>query len=77
MLTTSDLWRGRQIQAGKSTSLLHINDKKFSPLIQNSIANVNMEICYCSMYKDCWIKQSGFEPRQVEKCDVEAPDFFG
>ena len=76
-ITYSSLWRGRQIQAGESTSLLHVKDRKFINLLQKSIPKANMEICYCSMYKDCWIKENSKVPKQVEQCEMNAPDFFG
>ena len=55
--TYSSLWRGQVIMAGESIQFFENNDpgtiKYLLELFENG--KTKIEICYCSVYDDCWV----------------------
>ena len=74
--TTSGLWHGRQIQAGDKATLVHLKDLKPANELHQNISKMKMKICYCSMYKDCWIKVNSSIPQAIEECPVDSHKYF-
>ena len=75
-LIVSDIWDGRQIKSGQNIELMHLEDPETIDLLINSSATLNMKICYCSMYRECWIKEMGKIPTQITQCPADAPKSF-
>jgi len=49
---------------------IHINDRDVGAAFKNAVERFRMDICYCSVYDDCWIAHwqvSKVDP--VESCD--------
>jgi len=56
---------------------IRVNQRDVAIAFKNAIDRFKMEICYCSVYDDCWIahwQQSKVDP--VASCDVAAADQF-
>lgn len=70
-INISDLWQGRQIKAGEQVVLLQLSEKPAALEFHRNVGKLNMKVCYCSIYKDCWIKQSGEVPKAVEQCPAD------
>ncbi|MAQ00946.1 MAG: hypothetical protein CL586_02280 [Alteromonadaceae bacterium] len=59
---------GQQIQAMKT------NDPETVKTLLN--ASISAEICYCSIYDDCWLSAGVNAPISVEKCDINEDERF-
>jgi len=70
-IITSDLWNGRQLKAGEEVSLLTLSDKVIGRSFHKNFNRVKFSVCYCSIYKECWIKHTEKAPRYVESCPVD------
>ena len=64
----SNLWFERQIQAGEDIILLHLSEGPTAKKFHSSSSKLNMKICYCSMYEECWIKEGSKMPELVQQC---------
>jgi hypothetical protein len=56
---------------------IRINQRDVATVFKNSIDRFGMEICYCSVYDDCWIAHwqvSKVDP--VERCDAAGKASF-
>jgi hypothetical protein len=66
--TYSGLWEGQVVMAGENIQLFKNNNAKtvkyFLDMVQAN--RIEFEICYCSVYEDCWIS-SGMEVK-ASKC---------
>ncbi len=69
-ISYSGLWKGRQMKAGEQVTLVHLTEKETARMFHRNIQKLNMKICYCSIYKDCWIKENAKEPQPVSACPV-------
>lgn len=72
----SGLWKGRQIKAGETLALIHIKESEVAKGFQQNYSKVNMKICYCSMYRECWIKEDHHVPIAVEACPADSQTSF-
>jgi len=75
-ITTGGLWNGRQIQAGETITLVHLTDKEIVPAFHRNVHKMKMKICYCSMYKECWIKENSKLPVEVTQCPSNGKTSF-
>ena len=75
-ITVSDLWNGRQIKAGERIVLIHLSEEQAARKFHSNISKLKMKICYCSMYKECWIKENSKIPKQVAQCPVNSYKSF-
>ncbi|HEV7491353.1 MAG TPA: hypothetical protein VGO25_11135 [Rhodanobacteraceae bacterium] len=56
---------------------IHINDRDVGTAFKNAVERFKMDICYCSVYDDCWIahwQMSKVDP--VERCDAPGETSF-
>jgi len=72
----SDLWSGRQVKAGEEIALLHIDEGKTAKEFHSNVGKLDMKICYCSMYNECWIKRSSEIPHPVAQCAIKSKQSF-
>jgi hypothetical protein len=57
-------------------SAIRANDRELAGLFKNAIARFNMEICYCSVYDDCWIARwQQWHADAVDRCPVDGVQF--
>lgn len=59
---------GQQIQAMKVTSAASVAD------LLNT--DVEAEICYCSIFDDCWVSSGIEAPVSVERCEINEAERF-
>lgn len=70
-ITSSDLYAGRVIQAGKNITLLNTKDlktaKDFLDIFSSKVPKVTIEITYRSIYNERWKIEGGFSvPQKIE-----------
>ena len=70
------LWNGRRIRAEEQVVLLHLTENETALKFQKNISKINIEICYCSVYDDCWIKEGFKSPVPVKKCPATGRQSF-
>ena len=75
-ISTGGLWLGRQIQARETVVLVHLRDNEVAQEVYSNISKVNMKICYCSMYKECWIKEDSQLPKAIKECPTNSNTAF-
>jgi len=75
-MTTGGLWLGRQIQARETVVLVHLKENDIAKKVYRNINKVNMKICYCSMYKQCWVKEDSHVPEAVKECPTNSKTKF-
>lgn len=39
-------------------------------------ANIKLELCYCSIYDECWLIDKTNQPKEVDACIADAKDLF-
>lgn len=45
-------------------------------LLSQAKSDITIELCYCSMYQDCWFNQGfGSEPQDIPACESETMSF--
>lgn len=38
--------------------------------------NLSMELCYCSIYDECWLITRSNQPEETERCDIAGAEAF-
>jgi len=55
---------------------IRVNDRELATLFKNAIDRFSMDICYCSVYDDCWIAHwQRWRVDATERCVVEGVQF--
>ena len=72
----SGLWKGRQIKQGELITLLHLKEEITAQKFLENSHELNMKICYCSIYKECWIKEDNKEPLLISQCPMSNQTSF-
>jgi len=61
------------IQNGTAQVLFEVNTAEQATILNKNINRVNVSVCYCSVYNDCWVA-SLHKPWNTEgQCGVEKP----
>lgn len=69
---TSDLAPGKTVLPGESVQAVSINDALLLDDGHLDIDRMEAEICYCSVYGECWISRfEDFRPEAVRACPDE------
>jgi hypothetical protein len=72
----------RIVPAGEEVVALHTADPQLADALAQALAKLSMELCYCSVYDDCWIVAANFgvglapSPRPVSACPAASADMF-
>jgi len=66
--TESNIWTGLQIQAGVTKVAISIEDKTNARKFHENASKFTYEICYCSIYDECWTKDKDTPPVSVDEC---------
>lgn len=61
------------ISANEETIAFAVSDTTIGNLLSKADARIQIEICYCSVYEDCWLVKKDEPVKVVEKCDVTHP----
>jgi hypothetical protein len=78
---TSSVRPGMVLLPGTTTEVVRIGDPAFADEVRrllNDDRRVRIRVCYCSLYRDCWLSDSGaLEPAEVRACPTpdEALEF--
>ncbi len=70
------LWYGRQVRAEETMELVHLTEKETAITFFQNVSKMNMEICYCSIYDDCWLKEDEKIPEPIDKCSTAGRKSF-
>jgi hypothetical protein len=56
---------------------IRVHQREIATLFKNAVDRFKMDICYCSVYDDCWIARWQ-QPKvdAVDRCEVAAADAF-
>lgn len=69
-VTLTNLGAGSVIRSGDSVTLLRVESKQFAARAAEARKRTRLEVCYCSMLKQCWRKATGEDyPTEVRACD--------
>jgi hypothetical protein len=71
----------RIVSSGESVALVYTADPAFADAFATAMHRLTMEICYCSVYDDCWIVSNTFGegsalPGEVGGCPGAGDDTF-
>lgn len=72
----SSLWNGRQIKPEEQIALMHIEKSEAAKQYFKNSSMVNIKICYCSIYGDCWLKKNFKNPVAIKNCPVNGRERF-
>jgi hypothetical protein len=68
-VTLTNLGPGSVIRPGDSVQLLRVESKQFAALAAQAQRRTRIDVCYCSMLKQCWRKATGEDyPIEVGGC---------
>jgi len=68
------------LPADKTLVALEMRDssQKMSAEVREILRPLNISVCYCSVYEECWLKERKLPPQPVEQCTLNAKrDFVG
>jgi len=74
--TYASMWAGRQIKTGETVAIMTVGDQEQGKLFQKSWNKLSIDICYCSIYSECWIKNTSNAIAPVSACPAGAPSSF-
>ena len=72
----SGVWTGRQLKAEEIVNLVRVEQKDVAVKLFTNDQRLNISVCYCSIYQDCWIKVNSAKPLSVEQCSENPADRF-
>ena len=74
--TTSSVLPGMVLLPGTTSELIHVSDSTFGRVLRGVMNDprVHVRICYCSLYRDCWVSDSrALEPTKADECPSAYP----
>ena len=66
----------RVVPAGKSFAAQYTNNTEFMPLWRRIDSKIDIEICYCSIYNECWQVDRRTPPQEIAACTVDTTKAF-
>ena len=51
-------------------------DEGFAEALSNQRSSINIEICFCSVFNQCWLTKPDDKTEMVEYCEVDADEMF-
>lgn len=77
--STSTVARGIVILPGASVEMVHVGEPAFAREARRALTNprVQIRLCYCSVYDDCWVAGGALEPAPVDSCPYDPAREFG
>ena len=80
-ITTSSLVQshiGSRILANQANiSAVTIEDQAYITEMLKMDEQVEIELCYCSIYDECWLSDRGNQPKEVAQCEINDKQRFG
>lgn len=63
------------LSAGEKSTPLHVLDAEAAKLLADN-DTLQIELCYCSIYNECWLVDRANEPKQVAQCRIDEKQRF-
>jgi hypothetical protein len=63
------------LTAGEKLTPLHVKDEEAAKLLVEN-DNLQIELCYCSIYDECWLADRSNEPKPVAQCQIDDSQRF-
>ncbi len=63
------------LAAGEKTTPLHVVDAEAAKLLVEN-DNLQIELCYCSIYDECWLVGRSNEPKPIAQCSIDDSQRF-
>ena len=60
----------------ESRKMINVINVEDITKIQAAPDNINISVCYCSIFDDCWLSGRGRETEQVSSCSNQITDIF-
>lgn len=67
---------GEQVRAAATVPLLLLTDLDTAKSFHDNHQKLDVEICYCSIYKDCWIASRDIVHQPVDVCPTTGQAIF-
>jgi len=64
------------IAVQETRKMSDVKDKDVITLLQKVPDNIEIKVCYCSIFKDCWLSGRGIVTTEVSSCDNLLNDVF-
>jgi hypothetical protein len=74
--STSSVRPGMVLLPGSTTELVRVDTGTFARTLRRVLNSdrVRIRVCYCSLYRDCWLSDSrALEPAEVRACPAADP----
>ncbi|MEM6474438.1 MAG: hypothetical protein AAF802_33205 [Planctomycetota bacterium] len=65
----------RVLSPDQEIRIIQINDPELSVEIREN-ASINLMLCYCSVFEQCWISDRNNRPEETDDCDSLPEDAF-
>ena len=63
------------LSAGEKSTPLHVLDAEAAKLLADN-DTLQIELCYCSIYNECWLVDRANEPKLVAQCQIDEKQRF-
>ncbi|NVK21652.1 MAG: hypothetical protein HWD86_03985 [Kangiellaceae bacterium] len=60
----------------ESRNMVELTDTNLIQQIQSVTDNIEISVCYCSIFDDCWLSGRGRVTVEVQSCDGQITDIF-
>lgn len=65
----------RVLSPDQEIRIIQINDPELSVELRQN-ATINLTLCYCSVFEQCWISDRNNQPEETDSCDTLPEDAF-
>ena len=63
------------LTAGEKLTPLHVRDEQAAKLLVEN-DNLQIELCYCSIYDECWLVDRYNDPKPIDQCSIDDSQRF-
>ncbi|WP_445768577.1 hypothetical protein [Rheinheimera sp.] len=63
------------LSAGESKKPLQLKDAEAAKVLVNT-DNLQIELCYCSIYDECWLVDRYNDPKPIAQCSIDDSQRF-
>ena len=64
------------IAVNETINMIDVNSPELISKIQAKPDNIMIQVCYCSIFEECWLTGRGIENQEVASCKSVLPDKF-
>lgn len=75
-MSTNSLSNGLQLAAGNQIMVMHLSTLSVASKFHENRSKLNIEVCYCSIYKQCWVVSKNKTHVPVSYCETNLQDFY-